>query len=95
MSIFTWIAKPVTKEIVKQAMKTFFDDYATKALAFIAVVFLGVAFLMGKATIEQFMTVALSSAGIVGARSIGHAIATKQNHSQGVSGNAPSNGNGL
>ena len=93
MGLLSPIKHLLIKEIVRQAMKTFFNDYATKALAFIAVIFVGIAWLMGKASVEQFMTAALGSAGIVGARSAIHAFANgKNNHSQGVP-NAPGNGN--
>lgn len=82
MSIPSWLLKPILKEVVKTAMKEFFDNYATKALAFIAVIFVGVAWLMGKASVEQFMTASLGSTGIVGARSAIHAFATKNNHTE-------------
>jgi type IV secretory pathway VirB2 component (pilin) len=61
-------------------MKEFFDNYATKALAFVAVIIVGIAWLMGKATINDFLIASTASTGAVAARSIGHAVANKNNH---------------
>ena len=100
MSIFTWIAKPIIREVVKQAMNEFFKNHWTHFLSGLIVLFVGIAWLMGKEGVDINSFLVASGIGIggnvlrSGTHAVAGAIAVKNNHAQGVT-NAPSNGNGL
>jgi hypothetical protein len=63
-------------------VETFFDKYATKIAAFLTIIVVGIAYLMGKPDvgITQFLEASIGSTAILGVRSSVHAIANKNNH---------------
>jgi hypothetical protein len=86
MSIPSWLLKPIIKEVVKTAMKTFFDDYFTKALIVLIFLVNAVALLVKvePSALDSFNILAASLAGLNAGKSVLHdfAASIKSNHSQ-------------
>lgn len=66
-------------------MKEMFDKYATKVAALLTLVINGICVIVGAPaeSIEGFNKTALMIIGILAARSVGHAVANKNNHANG------------
>ena len=87
MNIPGWLLKPIIREAVRTAMKTFFDDYFTKGLIVLIFVVNAIALLMkvDQAALDGFNLLAGTLAGLNAGKSVLHdfagAIKAKADHS--------------